>query len=293
MDVAAGVAIAGLAPVRANRRPGAPGGSLPGEGPCAAAPQAPAWLEAISRLALHIIWAAALLLLTPAAGSACGVNLLLDDCGAGTSLNAATSTCASNTGPAMTLVGSILPPAGVIPQWAAMGMSIDIVTSSATLPDWWRLDTGHCRAGAIAFAGDATVSPSCPTLWDGRLPLSVFTVQPGVWGANRLRLNGGVALGDSVRDLVCDGVTELGAFRVTIMNAHTAGTGACAGCDVAACLVLQEINLQTLTGDFSSWVRMSQPLKSNYVTWQTGYPACPAATPTQNRSWGAVKAQYR
>jgi hypothetical protein len=106
-------------------------------------------------------------------------------------------------------------------------------------------------------------------------------------------LNGGVALADSLRDLVCDGVTEMGAFRVTITNAHTTGAGACAGCDVAACLVLQEINLQPLVGTPPDWVRMSQPLKSNYVTWQTGYPSCPASTPTRNHSWGAVKAMYR
>ena len=52
--------LAGLAPFRANRRPGfAAGGRLPGEPPYGAADRAPAWMESLIRLALHALWAGA------------------------------------------------------------------------------------------------------------------------------------------------------------------------------------------------------------------------------------------
>ena len=59
MDGAAAAALAGLAPFRANRRPGLHGGGVPGEGPFGAAPHAPVWMEAAIRLVLHAFWAAA------------------------------------------------------------------------------------------------------------------------------------------------------------------------------------------------------------------------------------------
>ena len=57
MDPAAGAALAGLAPFRADRRPGYAG--APGEAPWGAPPVAPVWLEALIRFALQAAWAAA------------------------------------------------------------------------------------------------------------------------------------------------------------------------------------------------------------------------------------------
>ena len=56
--VLAGLA-SGLAPFRANRRPGPPAGRGPGEPPYGGADHAPIWLESLMRLLLHALWAAA------------------------------------------------------------------------------------------------------------------------------------------------------------------------------------------------------------------------------------------
>jgi len=238
---------------------------------------------------------AVLLLVAPVTSSASGVNLFLNDCSAGSSLQSVTSACTSNAGTAMTLVGSVVLPVGTFEGFVGAGAVIDVLASSSTLPDWWRGggSSGACRTDAFAAVFDNTVSPGCPTLWDGYpAPLSVFAVQPGLRGPGSVRLNGGAAVqATDAHDLVGDGVTELGVFRMTILNTKSTGDGACGGCNVAACLVLQEITLYHLSG--ARDLKLTNPVQGDYVTWQTGYPVCPASTPTLNRSWGALKAQYR
>ena len=54
-----GAMLAGLAPFRANRRPGFAGGRLPGEPPFGAVESPPVWLESILRMAVQALWAAA------------------------------------------------------------------------------------------------------------------------------------------------------------------------------------------------------------------------------------------
>ena len=59
MADAGGVLLAGLAPFRANRRPGLAGGRIPGEPPFGGAEGPPVWLESVLRLAMHALWAGA------------------------------------------------------------------------------------------------------------------------------------------------------------------------------------------------------------------------------------------
>jgi hypothetical protein len=51
-----------------------------------------------------------------------------------------------------------------------------------------------------------------------------------------------------------------------------------------------------LTSNNSGDNRIVNPLTGNFATWQGGAiggAGCPAATPTQNKTWGQVKSIYR
>jgi hypothetical protein len=96
------------------------------------------------------------------------------------------------------------------------------------------------------------------------------------------------------------GGQEYFSFNLAIDNSKTVGTGACAGCTTPACIFLSSVNVTTpvLAND----VRLTGPsngFDSDFSTWQGGggvvvggMTNCPAATPTQKRAWGAVKALY-
>jgi len=237
-----------------------------------------------------------LMIVASAAMAQSGLNLYSGDCsGSGSTVRGITTTCTSNTGQAMNLVASV-----VIPETFSMGdfvgaaTIIDLQSAAATLPDWWRGETGGCRAGAISVVQDGTVSPSCSTIWDGHPDiLPVFAVMPFVGGANRVRFNAGCATATPYQ-VVGDGVTELGVLKLTVTKAKTAGATGCAGCTTGACIVLNEINLQSATPG-APFYRITNPVgpDSNAMTFQAGAPTCGGSTPTSNRTWGSVKALYR
>jgi hypothetical protein len=50
----------------------------------------------------------------------------------------------------------------------AVEIVVDIQHSSATLPDWWRLNVGGCRQGVnIAAAADFPGKTACLDMWQG------------------------------------------------------------------------------------------------------------------------------
>ena len=57
--------------------------------------------------------------------------------------------------------------------------------------------------------------------------------------------------------------------------------------------MLNEISLQEV--GVTNYLKETSVATSNFVTYNAaaGIPACPQATPTQNRTWGSVKAMYR
>ena len=80
------------------------------------------------------------------------------------------------------------------------------------------------------------------------------------------------------------------------------GLGACAGCQIPVCLMLNGIKVATsspLAGTDVVLTAADAP-NSDFVSWQGGGSpttivgtGCPAAVPTHNATWGAVKAMYR
>src|SRR5205823_13109097 len=90
-----------------------------------------------------LLAASTLVVLSASTATAAGINLSWNDCGI---LGAQTLgfACNTNTGLPFTMIGSYIPPAG-INGLVGLSSQIDIVTDSATLPDWWAHGAVFCR----------------------------------------------------------------------------------------------------------------------------------------------------
>jgi hypothetical protein len=218
-----------------------------------------------------------------------GLNLYVGDCSAGSITTSVTNACTTNTGTVTTVFGSIILPAVTRVGFVGTQSVLDVGTSAATLPDWWRADA--CRAAAFSIAGDAAMGGSCPTLWDVVPPAgSNLTGQYGLHGPDGERLLLGTVLASTdAYDLVGDGQTELSIFKLTILRTKTVGTGSCAGCLAPVTLMLNEVNVQTLTDSPATFLRITAPIANNWISYNAGF--LPVAA--KNRTWGAVKALYR
>jgi hypothetical protein len=220
-----------------------------------------------------------------------GMNLSWDDCGVFGSV-AKTFACDTNVG-TNAIICSAIPPVPM-PQFVAMGATIELEANGATLPSWWNFDVG-CRAGppsALTIDFNFLGGPfNCHDAWGGQA-IGGMNYESGFSGPNRARLRMVCAVASPAP---LDGVSENYFFRFSISNAHTTGTGSCAGCDVGMCLVLTKVELDQPigVGDFF----ITNPLDRQFVVWQNGGSVpgggCPQATPTRTTTWGAVKSLYR
>ena len=235
--------------------------------------------------------AAALMVFGASASMASGLNLNWSNCSDG-GVKSLTFACTSNSG-SQTLFASIVLPTAM-PQFAATSAIIDVAVDGGAIPAWWQVLAGQCRAGAIGITFDPlNIGGNCLDLWGGNANLSVFQVQPGVNGPDKIRLNSGAAVpAGSELALAADG-TELSICKVTITRAKSTGTGSCAGCANGACIVFNEAKLQQPAGIGDFTVTNAATAGSNFVTWQSGVALCPLPTPAQNRTWGAVTNLYR
>ncbi len=229
----------------------------------------------------------ALLAVSASLASAAGVNLAWNDCG-GPSVK--TFACNSNSGNNF-LFGSFVAPAGVSAM-TANEIVIDLQSATSTVPAWWDFkNTGSCRTTALSISFDGTTSAggSCADYWNGQGAGGIGAYRTDL-GANRRRIVAVGAVPQAAAGPI-DADTEYFSFRLGISNVKTAGTGACTGCSEPICLVLNTIKITQPVGvgDFS----LSNAAVSNYASWQSQIPGCPGTVPTQNRTWGSVKALYR
>jgi len=233
------------------------------------------------------------LLIALSARAQSGVNLYVGDCSAGTSTHVVTNACTKNTGSFALVVSVVLP--HDLPQFIGTTVHLGVATAAASLPDWWKLD--GCRAGALVGLADATISPSCTTIWDAQAPATVETYARRDAGTcpNQIALLSSATLASPIA-LAGDGATELGVTKIVITKDHSTDVGACAGCSTGGMIVLSQIELRQADG---SVLVLSNPIMNNSVTYNTGYPpyyypggGC-FETPTRNRTWGEVKALYR
>lgn len=232
------------------------------------------------------------------AASASGrIDLRLDDCPVGFASRVAFSDCASNAGHALALVASAVLPAPFA-DFVGAEARFDVQADAPTVPDGWRLDPAGCRAGAGTPIADASITPSCPTIWDGHpgalAQLAVLTQadEPSL-PAGRVRLIAAAALADSVPLLPGDGATEYGVLKLVIAATKSTGADSCGGCSAGACIGLGEI-LFSSTSPATPFLKLedSTSLLNLAVVWQGGSSLC-GSVPVRNRTWGAVKALYR
>ena len=236
-----------------------------------------------------VLISVALLALMACTASAAGLDLFWNDCPPIGSPNEAFA-CNTNTG-VQTLVGSYFPPAGMV---AVNGneMVVDLQISAATLSPWWNMGTASgCvgRTGTPTASFDFTLGPfNCTDYWAGQASGGI-SYQPGVGGPNRARILMICAIQENLAGPM-DPNTETYSFKCAISSARTVGTGACAGCTDAACIVLNSIKLTQNPGNPSATI--TNPAVSNIARWRGGLADC-SVTPTKNSTWGSVKALYR
>jgi hypothetical protein len=241
------------------------------------------------------------------ASAAPGVGLRWTDCiGDGGAANK-NFACNANTG-SNVLVGTFELGAVGLGTTSGEEIIIDIAAAGATLPAWWAFkNAGTCRSGSLAIGSALPLSAAggCSDWAAGGATAGIGAYNIGQRGPNTARVIAASAVApDALQDLL--GGTEYFSFALTINNLKTVGTGLCAGCNVAACIVFNSLNMTTpILANNVKISGASNGTDSNFATWQGGagvvvapYPGgnggtgCPQATPTQNKTWGAVKSMY-
>jgi hypothetical protein len=242
-----------------------------------------------------------LLALTATVASAAGVGLRWNSCNSDP-LSAINKNfaCNSNTIPGgATLVGSFTLGAAGLAQTSGNEVVIDLAAAGATLPAWWQFkNPGTCRGAAMTmnFTGPA----ACVDWALGSAVGGIGAYNIGQRGPNTARVVAAFAVApDNLQDL--SGGQEYFSFNLALTGAKTVGTGACGGCQTPVCLVFNSINLTTPI--LANNIKLSgseSGADADFATWQGGVgvtvpgapPGCGAATPTQNKTWGAVKSMY-
>lgn len=183
-------------------------------------------------------------------------------------------------------------PAESLTQVVATSLVFDVVADAATLPDWWRLAPGECRAGKLAADTDYAATGACADAWGGAGGALIQSYGARVGGGpNQMRFvaTAGVPANAAV---TLPGGSPRALARVFLYLTDSA-TSPCAGCAVGACLVLNSVEIIRLPGAPGGDVTLSQPAEagSNFAIWRSG-AAC-VTVPARNRSWGQIKALYR
>jgi hypothetical protein len=245
---------------------------------------------------------AAMLCVASSALAAPGINLMWTSCaGEGDGAQNRTFACAANTGTNQLVVSFELP--SDLAQVSGNEFVVDFLTTSAVVPAWWHFkDPGTCRQGSLAVNVTFDANDVVCVDWaqggaiagigsyTTNTPPSMGSIDPSLGDKHR-RLTGALAVAPTaLQDLVTG--TEYFACNLTINNAKTVGTGSCAGCDEAVCIVLNSVNVTTPVLANDIFIGNASSPGSNIVTWQGTGPDC-QSVPVKNTTWGAVKALYR
>lgn len=235
-------------------------------------------------------------LFTPPAFCAGGLSLTWGDCGqAGAGQAVQSFACDTDVGSEPLYCALVTPE----PVDSVLGIeiTIDLQVAGASLPDWWRFDTGGCRDGALHADVDFGALSTCRDMWvtSPSGGFSTYTVGMPHGGANQARIKLAFAV-PTTEALSLEAVFMYYAARLLLPNVGS--TGDCAGCQSAACLVLNQITLlrpPRPEGTPSADVVIANPVQgtSNWAGWQTLSAGSCQAVPVQNRTWGAVKSLYR
>jgi len=185
-------------------------------------------------------------------------------------------------------------------QFVGCDALLDIQTADPTLPDFWRLGVGDCREGNFAYPAVLTGignTANCKNPYLGGNTGGGFSYDPGSTPA-RSRVQLAIAR-DTEFPLIAGAQYICGMFTLDTFKDVDLGDGECAGCQVPACLVLNQIAILQVAGQTppSQDINiLTTAATRQYVTWQGGAVpggGCPGATPTKSATWGSVKSLYR
>jgi hypothetical protein len=175
---------------------------------------------------------------------------------------------------------------------------VDVQLSTGSMPDWWRLDgsgTGGCRAGGITASFDFSSSPRCTDAWAGQGfgNVASFTIGPPDHPQmNQARIKAVAAVTSDHAATLTPGF-EYGFVLLKLSATRTTGAGACAGCALSACLVLNSILVRRLPASGADvYLTSTAGPSANWATWQGTGADC-AAVPARRRTWGEIKSLYR
>ena len=248
---------------------------------------------------------AATLLFPGGTSAAPGINLAWNHClGEGTGVQNAAFACDTNAG-SHTLVGSFQLGSDMA---IVIGdeVVIQLASASPVLPSWWQYyAAGSCRLASLSasFLPDPP-GGVCVDWAQGQAVGGVYYCTSSLACAdyppspNGARMKVVSAVTQQAAQQLQGGV-EYFSFNVTIDHAKTIGDGACEGCSIPVCLVLNSIEVVDRTNHSRKLTTPTAP-GSNFVTWQGGgvpivggASGCPAATAAHRSTWGDVKTLYR
>jgi len=235
---------------------------------------------------------ATLLLAAPPAFA--GLDLTWDGCNNGTGAQTVTLDCA-NPSAVSALVGGFQVPAAV-DSFYLVDIVLDFQTEAASLPAFWQFD--GCDAGGISLSL-ARPGIGCTDLvnpWgaggvDGEVTRAF---QTGVHGIKRGRMVVTIFLQPNA-PIHLDAGTNYFAFRILFSTTFaTEAGGSCAGCTSPVVVVWNSAAFTSIAAAsppplvVTTSGLVGQCARANSAT----LPTCDA-TPTLNRTWGALKALYR
>jgi hypothetical protein len=184
-----------------------------------------------------------------------------------------------------------------LPKFVGIQATIDIRTSTGTLPDWWQLGGSQCRAGNLAFRGSAIgvgtgATGACRTPWAGANSGGGFHWSSPIPDDS---LNQGRLVIALARDVECAlGINQQyvgGIIELDTFNDIESGYGVCSGCATPVCIVLNQVQLfQTAGAQGGDIQTITLPEARQWITWQGG--SCGLVTPARTM-WGSIRAIYQ
>ncbi len=223
------------------------------------------------------------------------LHLAVSDCGGA---HLAAWACDSNTGTAVTVVGSIVIPDGV-PLTVLTGQESRVrFDFLQAVPAWWRYGTGDCRPGSALQVDFTSALATCAVkMTDGGPLVGTRSYEVGPGGSDlhaplldrQARLVIGSAALASTEWAPAAG-DEVALFTFSIGRKNSVGADACGGCTDCVIMALDRVLLiqPVGIGDHSF---DSQGAGSSMVGGQGYFDEC--IVPANRTTWGQVKSLYR
>jgi hypothetical protein len=247
----------------------------------------------------------ALLTLTVASSAfAAGLTLNWNQCiGAGAVGNVAFD-CAGGGGP-YKLAMELQTPA--LTGWFATDIDLDLQVQTPALGSFWHMEGPGCNSTGLAISPDRSglaATTGCLNTYVGSGGASVSSLitayGAGYGGANRARIL--VTVARSASSPINPTATQ--NYYMSHLSFFTdasveGGGGTCVGCTEPAAVVWNSATLFTVAGAGSNspeagQIQVDNPgLSTNCMSINGGGAGVCSATPTLNKSWGAIKALYR